>query len=200
MTQEQAFLRAISAAPDDDAPRLIFADWLEERCDPRGEFIRIQCCLASMPEDDRRRPTLQEREYNLLNQHRATWEGPLRQICKVASITFQHGFPETIGISSAAFLTQGDQLFALAPIRGLDLVDIVSRGDMAAIAASPHLKNLTTLNLRGNYIRDEGVQALAASPHLKNLTTLYLGYNRIGTTGVQALATAGSAILISSPP
>src|SRR5207302_586584 len=30
MTQEDAFLRAIRAEPEVDAPRLIFADWLEE--------------------------------------------------------------------------------------------------------------------------------------------------------------------------
>ena len=35
-------LRESVENPDDDAVRLIFADWLEERDDPRGEFIRIQ--------------------------------------------------------------------------------------------------------------------------------------------------------------
>lgn len=44
------FLREIIAHPEEDAPRLIYADWLEERGQPgdgeRGEFIRIQCELA----------------------------------------------------------------------------------------------------------------------------------------------------------
>ncbi len=40
MSEEQAFLRAILERPDDDAPKLIYADWLEERGDPRGEFLR----------------------------------------------------------------------------------------------------------------------------------------------------------------
>src|SRR5438874_1642322 len=39
---EQGFLQAIIESPDDDDHRLIFADWLEERDDPRGEFIRVQ--------------------------------------------------------------------------------------------------------------------------------------------------------------
>ena len=42
MTHDEAFLQAIIDNPDDDAPRLIYADWLEERGDPRGEFIRVQ--------------------------------------------------------------------------------------------------------------------------------------------------------------
>lgn len=37
---EKPFLAAIAAAFDDDAPRLVFADWLDERGDPRGQQIR----------------------------------------------------------------------------------------------------------------------------------------------------------------
>ena len=43
MTHDDAFLQAIIEDPDHDAPRLLYADWLEERGDPRGEFIRVQC-------------------------------------------------------------------------------------------------------------------------------------------------------------
>jgi len=45
---EQDFITEILANPDDDMPRLIFADWLEERGDPRSEFIRVQCELARL--------------------------------------------------------------------------------------------------------------------------------------------------------
>jgi uncharacterized protein (TIGR02996 family) len=41
MTDEAAFLQAIIAAPDDDSIRLVYADWLEERGDCRGEFLRL---------------------------------------------------------------------------------------------------------------------------------------------------------------
>jgi uncharacterized protein (TIGR02996 family) len=41
------FLRDIIANRDDDGPRLVYADWLDERGDPkRAEFIRVQCELA----------------------------------------------------------------------------------------------------------------------------------------------------------
>jgi uncharacterized protein (TIGR02996 family) len=42
MTQEEAFLAAIRANPTDDTARLMYADWLEERGDVRGEFIRLR--------------------------------------------------------------------------------------------------------------------------------------------------------------
>lgn len=51
MTDESAFLATIIANPDDDAPRLVYADWMEERGDEdgvaRAEFIRVQCELAA---------------------------------------------------------------------------------------------------------------------------------------------------------
>lgn len=37
--EEEAFLRAITANPADEATRLVYADWLEERGDPLGEFL-----------------------------------------------------------------------------------------------------------------------------------------------------------------
>jgi uncharacterized protein (TIGR02996 family) len=39
--EESAFLRACFAVPDDAAPRLVYADWLDERHDPRAEVIRL---------------------------------------------------------------------------------------------------------------------------------------------------------------
>jgi uncharacterized protein (TIGR02996 family) len=38
MNHNDALLQAVLASPDDDTPRLVYADWLEERGDPRGEF------------------------------------------------------------------------------------------------------------------------------------------------------------------
>jgi len=48
MNDGQCLLNAIIARPDDDTPRLVYADWLEEHGDPeRAGFIRLQCRLAS---------------------------------------------------------------------------------------------------------------------------------------------------------
>jgi uncharacterized protein (TIGR02996 family) len=53
MTQYADLLRAVIASPEDDAPRLILADYLDEQgeCD-RAEFIRVQCALARDDFDD----------------------------------------------------------------------------------------------------------------------------------------------------
>jgi uncharacterized protein (TIGR02996 family) len=39
MSDDLGFLRDIIAHPDDPVPRLVYADWLDERDDPRGEFL-----------------------------------------------------------------------------------------------------------------------------------------------------------------
>ena len=49
MFDEMTFYAAIAANPEDDMPRLLFADWLDERgneeSSTRAEFIRLQCAL-----------------------------------------------------------------------------------------------------------------------------------------------------------
>jgi uncharacterized protein (TIGR02996 family) len=41
MTEERALLTAILERPDDDARKLVYADWLEEHGDLRGEYLRL---------------------------------------------------------------------------------------------------------------------------------------------------------------
>ncbi len=60
--QDHEFLKAIVEAPDDVAPRLVYADWLDEIGDPRGEFIRVQCERETLSERDPRCRDLDYRE------------------------------------------------------------------------------------------------------------------------------------------
>ena len=42
MSDEDALLAAIIAAPDDDTPRLVYADWLDEHDRPEhAEYLRL---------------------------------------------------------------------------------------------------------------------------------------------------------------
>jgi uncharacterized protein (TIGR02996 family) len=49
--EEGSFLRAAFVDPDDAAPRLVYADWLEERHDPRGPVVRLAERLRRLPPD-----------------------------------------------------------------------------------------------------------------------------------------------------
>src|SRR5260370_26451208 len=62
MTQDEAFLQDIIAHPDDDAPRLIYADWLADHGQPeRAEFIRVECRSAARPLTARKWAALRKR-------------------------------------------------------------------------------------------------------------------------------------------
>jgi uncharacterized protein (TIGR02996 family) len=61
----RAHVAGVIAAPADDLPRLVLADWIEEHGDPdRANFIRVQCELAKrQPHFDAHKP------------------GPTKQVC-----------------------------------------------------------------------------------------------------------------------
>ena len=81
MIPDEAFIQAIREAPDDDAPRLIYADWLEEHGQPdRAEFIRVQCQLARTADTGPEWSALGRRTEDLLRSHWEEWVGPLREI------------------------------------------------------------------------------------------------------------------------
>lgn len=80
-TNEAGLLRAISSRPRDDAPRRVYADFLLEREDPRGEFINLQ--LAS--------PRDLKRENKLLKAHGKKWLGPF-QVKLLRKPVFERGF------------------------------------------------------------------------------------------------------------
>jgi uncharacterized protein (TIGR02996 family) len=51
-SEEAAFLAVLKANPADDIARLVYADWLDDRCDPRSRYVRLVCALASMSETE----------------------------------------------------------------------------------------------------------------------------------------------------
>lgn len=58
--EERAFLVAIASAPEDLTARLVYADWLDERGDPRAELLRAVCEWAALPASSERERTLRE--------------------------------------------------------------------------------------------------------------------------------------------
>jgi uncharacterized protein (TIGR02996 family) len=48
VAEEIDFLREIEGSPAEETARLIYADWLEERGDPRAEYLRLECELHQL--------------------------------------------------------------------------------------------------------------------------------------------------------
>src|SRR5436305_9462466 len=116
---DAAFLRAIRERPDDDLPRLIYADYLDERGDPRGEFIRIQIERPTLPFHTARRYELLARERELLRRHEDEWLGPLAAI--VSSHEFRRGFIDGVLVMTEAFVAHAETIFDWAPVQRVKL-------------------------------------------------------------------------------
>jgi uncharacterized protein (TIGR02996 family) len=214
MTPEQAFLADIRDSHNDDALRLIYADWLEEQGQPRGELIRLQFQLADLPDQDERRAPLLQRQQTLLADHEEDWLADLPRFPGIRWC-WDRGFPWAVNASSLeTFQTYAAILFRTVPLQklsvrlmgpdqiqqlldipgveklvGLDLSygGIQSRG-ARIIAQASLLRGLRTLALGSNGIGSDGVEILANSPHLGNLTSLDASSNGIDSNGATALA------------
>ncbi len=195
MSLEDAFLADILQHPEDDTPRLVYADWLDEQAATcggdeavglaaRAEFIRVQCRLERTPEDDPHRPGLEDRAAELERVWGPMWARPFRK--RARTWAFRRGFVEELWLSTRQFVSGDARLFRQSPLRVVHLRP--SAGDLTGLLASPFLRRLAALDLGFNRLDDSGARQLAACPALQALTALDLGHNDLGDEGVEDLS------------
>lgn len=97
---DAALLAAIYAAPDDDTPRLVFADALTERGDARGEFIALQLSRAKGKATPAQ--LIRERELSTDARRRVAWGLPLSQ---GGACHLSRGFPDELVAEPRIFKT-----------------------------------------------------------------------------------------------
>jgi uncharacterized protein (TIGR02996 family) len=93
---ERSLLDAVVAQLDRDEPRLIYADWLHEREDPRGELIRLEMALAAGKRVKGKRDALLKAEVGAIL-------GPLGPI--VENPAFDRGLLDTVWVSREVHAT-----------------------------------------------------------------------------------------------
>jgi len=213
----EALYRAILDNPDDDSPRLVFADWLEENGEvARADFIRIQIELERLgqPADRckfgtvrnparltadqlKRREELQKREKVLWQANEKVWKAELPVLKGIDWSHPERGFVEEVGAETyRAFRTHANRIFDLTPLRGLRFGPAESYGqppDLKAesvirLAEFPALVRLRHLEIHGSSIGDRGALALANSPHVANLTSLEMSMSSVDDTGLSAVS------------
>jgi uncharacterized protein (TIGR02996 family) len=181
-------LSAILEFPHDDEPRLAYAEWLDDRDNPRGELIRLQCHLERIALSDPLRLVLETRERELLGDHEDEWLGQLAPLVDWA--VFRRGFADEIAVSAKVFIEHAETIFRLAPIRQVHLRGAERR--MVELAGLAQLRRVTHLDLSDNFLRDPGVRTLASSPYLNHLEGLNLSSTGVGDGGACGLASARS--------
>jgi uncharacterized protein (TIGR02996 family) len=181
----ERFLEDVQEHPQDDAPRLRFAEWLDEHGDhPLAEFIRVQCRLARLPVNHLGFLELEQREQQLLAEHEREWVGDLADMADWW--TFRRGFVEEVSTTVDKFLANACPLFHRAPIHEVHLIE--ARDRIESLAASPFLQRISHLDLSNNLVRDQGAKWLANSPHLAHTRGINLSSAGIGDAGIKALA------------
>ncbi len=193
MPDADAFLRAIIENPDDDTPRLVYADWLDENGDPeRAEFIRVQIAMERDRDEPHVRQARAARERELLNRCGRTWVPPA---AGPAGTAFRRGFVERIHTEARTFVAEADELFRRFPVRHVQLFWGADPPHerarlMQTVAGIPHLARLRSLDLDDGYIGSDGIRALAVCEHLGGLESLDLQGCHVGERGVRALVEA----------
>jgi uncharacterized protein (TIGR02996 family) len=216
MSDADALLNAIVAHPDEDTPRVMYADWLDEHGQSiRAEFIRVQCAvkqLESRPaEEQRQEVQLWRRQQEFLDNHRIDLLGPLGSELTYFDAIFDRGFVAELTIPAPVFLRHAHSLPAFRPtprilvtldaetfdamlqcpelglIESLDAPHEVGETGAQRLASCPHLGRLKVLNLESNEIGDGGLIALAQSKNLTALTELNVSGNQITDDGLSVL-------------
>jgi uncharacterized protein (TIGR02996 family) len=139
-----ALLRAVAAAPDDDTPRLVYADWLEEHGDPaRGEFIRLQCRyadrLAAGPVPADEPDVVRARE--LWEAHGDRWRAELGTVRGLHWHAFRRGFPGVWAASATTLARMWKRVREKAPSELVYLLQLDVAG-ANRLAASDALSDI----------------------------------------------------------
>ncbi len=200
MSEQAALLAAIIASPDDDVPRLVYADWLDEnRPDPapspaagpsaRADYVRVQCRLAGRPFDEPDYAELLERERDLsdwLNTHAPDPAPPLPGDLEWFNEfdggewgTFARGFLDETEYTEyddapdenvARLLTALPEAFALTTVRSLRLADAYGE-EVGGLLNSPVAAGLRGLAL-SDIADDNEADAVRAIATSAHLTGL----------------------------
>ncbi|HYH65618.1 MAG TPA: TIGR02996 domain-containing protein [Urbifossiella sp.] len=197
MTTQIALLRAVAARPDDDTPRLVYADWLDDhaRSDnsyaARAEYIRLQIRLsvseaASTPPGEW--SALRHREAQLQGDHHDEWQREARALLgsREGSFTFARGFPERLEVRGTNWIATAD--LGASPLRAVR-VNGISDDELPTLADGLRGTQITELILTMTRITDEGLVHLAPLTHLRGLD---LSFTRVTDLGLAHLSTLGN--------
>lgn len=190
--EQVALLRAIVANIDDDAPRLVYADWLEEHDDAeQAGFIRDAVRLAGMTKRQKGRKAIAGRLTELTKARGGWWAAAVVDGGYRVE-RYSRGFPDRVSFTTPEELfAAADTLFERLPVRGIEIEssggaydDVLSRYDDA-----PWLSRLADLRLyHHDSIAAEDWEEFFRSPRLSGLTHLTLGNCGIYEEETQHLA------------
>lgn len=155
MDRETSLLAQLAERPDDRALRVVFADWLQERGDPRGELIAL-CARGDLSLTEQRKVA------RLTLKHLGEWLGPLTQIADLFRTRFHEGFLSEL-------------VTAPAPTAALGLPSTAATNPFDALVGEPRLATCKVLAVPPTGDFASGLERFLAHRYLSHLERLELG-------------------------
>ena len=194
-TEHHQFFDHIIASPDDDAPRLAFADWLDAQGNVvHSDFIRVQCEMDTLSIGSPRWKELRRRERTILRDHPADWFGKLYG--RLKNCYFRRGLLHSVRLHAEVFVQHPGKVFGFGPINMVKLDG--GAAFIQQISDLFYLRYVTMLDLSSNKLLPNHISILAQSRSVTNLNWLNLRDNQLGTDGAVALANSPSFIRLES--
>ena len=186
MSSGDELLAELAERPFDRALRLVFADWLLEQGDPRGEVIALGA-KGDLALTQRRRVQ------RLTEQHAAAWLGPLVTVADVAACRWDGGFLDTFVVGSPADSAWRDVVGdrGLATVRNLVFPVLREPLPVVPFLLHPVLRHVERFQLGAELLEALGRTPVAFSPRALALASW-------GTFGRELTALAARETLKSA--
>lgn len=181
MGHNEAFLESIRETPDDDAPRLIYADWLDEHGHvDEADFIRTQCTLHTTDSFDPQRIRLKTREDELFRKP------AIRAYCKEwkqkigtclsrragFTVEMKRGFPADLWVHGSVIKNRLRSVMETAPVDGLFLQSDPEVESLFREECATKIHRLCV-----QFLSENDAGALWTSKYATGLKELYFGYD-----------------------
>ncbi|MCE9564765.1 MAG: TIGR02996 domain-containing protein [Planctomycetes bacterium] len=198
MSDQLALLAAIRDTPDEDTPRLAYADWLDEHATSdadraRAEFIRLNCEVIRLngafqsPEYTEHWWSLANRLTELVEEHQEKWFAAFPFQKTLEAKELWKGFPRHLEISAAKCLTTPRPPWELEP--GLTARLTGSTDDLRRVIESGWLDGVESLYLKQDNSVDGDALAtvVANSTCAPNLRWLFFLNDNLSDVGARAI-------------
>jgi uncharacterized protein (TIGR02996 family) len=87
----------VHRSPDDDGPRQVLADHLQQKDDPQGHYIALSLAIPNAS-DATKAAELRSRAAELEARYGVTWLGPLADIAPPEHVVFERGFVSRVAV------------------------------------------------------------------------------------------------------
>jgi uncharacterized protein (TIGR02996 family) len=149
--EQIALIRTIAANPEDDTPRLIYADWLDESGSElnreRAEFIRLHVHMATLPLDSEERQQIRSQSLPEMLPLIQAWWKELPVIPNLTWGWFERGFVEHVIGFFRTLREHHETIFDTAPVVSVNLT-YFAQAEFEEMIESPWMERITRLEFQ----------------------------------------------------